>query len=81
MKFSELHFNSLRREVEEALSVHDMSIEQAEAHYGSEMATLWGLFWLSGWTKVCREYYLAGDYKDSHITSAMRTIVKQLKQI
>ena len=81
MKFSNEHFESLKQTVKE-LNI-DIPVLNAEckAKGQSETRFLWDLFWASGWTKKEHKHYYEGDYMDSHITTAMKQVVKDLSAV
>lgn len=81
MKFSKKHYESLKLCVKNTLQKWNTTISDVKSlHYHSkpEICFLWDLFWASKWSSICLSEYLEGDYKDDHITTAMRAIVKEL---
>ena len=78
MKFTYEHLNSLKKAIIES----DINIKEMKLKYNSEGKTetrfLWDLFWISKWTKKEHKHYYEGDYNDSHIQTAMKSITKEL---
>jgi hypothetical protein len=78
MKFTSKHLESLKIAIIES----DINIKEMKLKYNiegkSETRFLWDLFWMSKWTKKEHKHYYEGDYNDSHIQTAIKSIVKEL---
>ncbi|MEP2668932.1 MAG: hypothetical protein ABJH04_08050 [Cyclobacteriaceae bacterium] len=82
MKFTQQDYTNLKTEIVDALTKHGITIHHwvktaSELKY-SEIRMLWDLYWLSDWHK--KDENRNNDYLDTHITSALRAIVKDLQK-
>lgn len=83
MKFQKPHYDSLKSSISELLTDRNITIQDIKAFYkeNTETLMLWDVFWNSKWTTNHREHYNEGNYKDDHITTALRAIFKELEFI
>jgi len=84
MKFTPEHYAELKGLVAEVVKKTGKSIKQCRKDYEainlSEIRFLWDLFWLTKWPRIMRERGEEMDYLDTHISTALRKIVKELEE-
>lgn len=82
MRFTKQDAETLTNSIKIALINKGVDILTLERDYKtlelSETRFLWDLYWLSKWSENNR--FEASKYNDSHIQTALKNIVKQLKQ-
>lgn len=80
MKFQQPHYESLKSSIVGLLNERGITIDDIKTVYkdNTETLMLWDVFWNSKWTTNYRDHYNTGNYDDSHITTALRAIFKEL---
>lgn len=83
MKFTKDDYNSLRQAVINKVELNQIDVKATFQHYydngiGDRPAIrlCWDLFWLSKWSK--NDTNRSKDYKDIHIETAMKKILKEM---
>jgi hypothetical protein len=79
MKFTQEHYDDLKKAVIAAIEKTGKSLAEIEAEYAAEKLTftrfIWDLYWASHWNKTDD----AENYYDKHIETAMKRIYNDLK--